>query len=408
MTTWLFILLVCYLPIVEKFLPGTDFGSGIPDLGPVRICSYLLVIALMVDFALGRRIKVFHKWILILISYFIVIFASISWSNYSYDSVTLPYMFDRVITPIIIAVIALHLFQNTATRNLYIKNILIASSVLALISIVQLILGGTMVLGDIRSTATFSNPNSLAVFLVLCIPCIIYASEKRMIPETIGWLIMLLVAGGIVCTVSRKGMASAVLAVFIFYFLKKRFKKIMVFTICLLPLAIGVAGYQVVSDRFSTEVMEKNITERTAMVLAGLDMFVKHPVLGLGYQGYYENYGRYFPYSFKEKYDAHNIFVTALTDQGMLGFIPFLGIFLYPLYASRGIIRSDDKKMLNPELKDMAIICISSIIPFLLNGFFAGGLFYQQALMFGLYANISMVLCCAQKGNDIDQPYAQQ
>ena len=203
-------------------------------------------------------------------------------------------------------------------------------------------------------------------------------------------------------------MASAVLAVFIFYFLKKRFKKIMVFTICLLPLAIGVAGYQVVSDRFSTEVMEKNITERTAMVLAGLDMFVKHPVLGLGYQGYYENYGRYFPYSFKEKYDAHNIFVTALTDQGMLGFIPFLGIFLYPLYASRGIIRSDDKKMLNPELKDMAIICISSIIPFLLNGFFAGGLFYQQALMFGLYANISMVLCCAQKGNDIDQPYAQQ
>jgi len=408
MTTWLFVLLVCYLPIVEKFLPGTDFGSGIPDLGPVRICSYLLIVALMVDFALGRRIKVFYKWILILMSYSIIVFASVSWSNYSYNSTTLPYLFDRVITPMIIAIIALNLFQNTTARNLYLKNILIASSVLALISIVQLILGGTMVLGEIRSAATFSNPNSLAIFLVLCIPCIIYASEKRMIPETIGWLIIALVAGGIVCTVSRKGMATAVLAVFIFYFLKKRFKKIMVFTICLLPLAIGIAGYQVVSDRFSSEVMEKNITGRTEMVLAGLDMFAKHPFFGLGYKGYYENFSKYFPYSNQEKYDAHNMYVTALTDQGMLGFIPFLVVFLYPLYVSSGIVRSDDKKLLNPELKDMAVICISSIIPFMLSGLFAGGLFYQHVVLFVLYANISMVLCCTKKSNDIDQPCVKQ
>ena len=49
--------------------------------------------------------------------------------------------------------------------------------------------------------------------------------------------------------------------------------------------------------------------------------------------------------------------------------------------------------MLNKEhSRDMAVICISSVVPFMLSAYFAGGLFAQWPLIFILYTNIALVL----------------
>ena len=101
------------------------------------------------------------------------------------------------------------------------------------------------------------------------------------------------------------------------------------------------------------------------MAYAGLQMYKESPLIGLGYNGYYENFGKYFPLSDKLKYDAHNMYISNLVDYGLVGFILFLCILFYPLFYSRRIMRQS-RIANNPEnCSNMAIICISSVIPFM-------------------------------------------
>ena len=126
------------------------------------------------------------------------------------------------------------------------------------------------------------------------------------------------------------------------------------------------------------------------MVLAGVDMFKKKPLYGWGYKGYYNSFGRYFKYSVRRKYNAHNNYVTALANYGLLGFIPFMGIFLYPLVKSFGKIWSN--KDLQSEKTLAAITLLSIIFPFMCSAWFAGKLMYKPVITNLLYVYIVLFL----------------
>jgi len=410
----LFILLVCYMPIIGKYLPATNFGAGIPDLGPVRLTSYLLIFVFAMESAVIKQTKIFYKWIGFIIVYTIVVLASVSWSNYSYSFSVINRIFDTVIVPLIIAIIALNLFSKSEDNiDTYIKNIIIASFILSLMGVLQMLLGGPQNAGNVglfatsgadqRSTATFANPNTLAIFLVLTIPCLIYAMEKQLVPTIFGKIISASIVGGIICTISRKGAATAILAFCLYYFLKGRFKKIVVTGFVVLVLASILSGYVFISQRFSEDKLDKHFAGKWVMTVAGFEMYKESPLIGLGYNGYFENFGRYFPWSIKDKYDAHNIFITALANFGLLGFIPFLGILLYPLFYSKKIIRENRIANNAENCCNMAIICISSVIPFMVNGWFAGGLINRFSVIILLYSNIALVFASDQHGYSAEE-----
>ena len=394
----LYILIVCYLPIIDPYLPRTDFGSGVPDIGPLRFFSYLLVVLFLFQAAERSQIKLYTKWIGFIFAYMTIVLASVSWSNYSYTTSLIQTMFDAVVMPLIMAIIGLKLFSKIDNIDKFIKNIILASFILSLMSMYQMFTTG--VLGEwnvgyaagygkeIRSTAgTLRNPNGLAIFLVLTIPCIIYSIEKQMISKKNGWMLSATLAGGIICTISRKGIATGILAFCIYYILKGHYKKIVAMGFVVMVLTLLLSGYAFLSGRFTQDKLDQNFAGKWAMTSAGWQMYKESPLIGLGWKGYYDRFGKYFPLSDKEKYDAHNIFITALTNYGILGFIPFLGIFLYPLFVAKKALR-----VKNSAAKELAIVCISSIIPFMLNGWFAGGLFYQQVVVVLLYTNILLFI----------------
>lgn len=388
----LYIILVCYMPILDKFMPRTDFGPGIPDIGPVRFFSYLIILAFGVETALKKETKFISNWVGIISIFSIIVLVSVAWSNYSYTSVVIQDIFNTILIPLIIVIIGLNLFSENENRNSYIKNLIVASFILSLISIYQMILGDSLILGEARAAATLGNPNLLAVFLVLAIPCLIYAVETQIVPKIIGWIVSASLVVGIICTVSRKGMATCILAFSIYYFLKGKIKKVFALGFVVVLMAIFLSGYAVISGRFSQENLEKHLAGKWAMTHAGWEMYKKSPLIGLGYKGYYENFGEYFPWSSKAKYDAHNMFITALTNYGLIGFIPFLCIFLYPLSVARKTLKIDNNENPHSTTKELAIVCISSIIPYMLNGWFAGGLFYSPVVMVLFYTNISLFL----------------
>jgi len=378
---------VCYAPILAIFLPS------ILGINSEWLLCYLLLITFMINIILNKKVSLGGKWILILFAYTVVVFISITWTdNYSYDLYTLQRVFARVIAPFIIAFVAMNIFENKDNVHRYMKHIIIASLVLSLISIYQMTLGGGSADEKFRSTATFMNPNGLAIFLVLTIPCLIYGMEKQFIPKKIGLLVAAFVMGGVICTVSRKGIGAMILVFFLYYILKKQFKKLIVLGIICSVLAVCLSGYYVISHRFTQEEVHRHFEGKTNMAYAGVKMFIKNPIIGLGYRGYYENFGKFFPHSGDKKYDAHNVFVTALANYGLFGFIPFMGIFIYPLVVAIKILRHKNTGINDQYLNNMAIICIISLIPFMISAFFAGGLFYDYAILFLLYTNVSFSL----------------
>jgi O-antigen ligase len=388
----LYIMLVCYMPILDNYLPKTSFGPGIPDVGAVRFFSYLIVIAFGIETAITKQNKFFFKWIGIISIFSLITMASVSWSNYSYSPAVIQEIFNTILIPLILAIIGLNIFSERDNIDAFIKNILIAAIILSFINIFQILFFKSLVLGEVRSVGTLGNPNLSAIFLVLIIPCLIYAVEKQIVSRIFGWVVSVSLVVGIICTVSRKGMATCILAFSLYYFLKGKIKKVFALGFVVVLMTIFLSGYAVISGRFSQEAMDKQLSGKWAMTVAGWEMFKESPLIGLGWEGYYENFGRYFQWSSQEKYDAHNEFITALANYGLIGFIPFLCIFLYPLFVARKKLKADSSENSDNESKELAIVCISSIIPFMLNGWFAGGLFYSPAVVVLLYANISLFL----------------
>ena len=386
----IFIVLVCYVSIFNDFLPKTRFGSGIPDIDAFRALSYLLVIGSTSHWAIKKDIRFFNRWLITLLAFYIIVFASVAWSNFNYSAAILRQLFDTTFITFFIALVALNLFKKENNARLYIKNIIFTAFVLSIISVLQVVLG--FLQGEIamRATGTFTNPNKLAILLVLTIPCLLYAKEKFFIPKLFWWITTISVITGVIVTASRKGIITMFICFCLYSFLKKKYKQLAYILIAFIFLGVGISGFSMVSDRFEQTFFSKSLHAKWELTYAGLQMFAESPLYGLGFEVYREHYADYFPDRHRKKYSAHNMFITAAANFGVIGFIPFLSLFFIPLFASYKTIRNKNKNN-NEHSSDMAIICIASIIPFMINGWFAD-IFFSTINISLLFSNISLFL----------------
>jgi O-antigen ligase len=356
-----------------------------------RLSYYFIILAFVFDSAARRKMKFFNKWIIILLTYTIIVVLSISWSSFSYSPKILQHLSGTVFLPLFGAVIALNIFNNKERIELYIKNMIIVAIIVSVVSFFEIVFSLTVVHGELRATGGLGNPNRLAIFLTLVIPCVNYAIERRILPRTIGWSIIFVIFGGIICTVSRKGIVAAYLALFLCFALRKQFRKAVALVTCGIIFISLISSIYFISGRFSEEKVEYTMLKKHSLAAAGMKMFAKSPVIGHGFKGYHAHYSEYFPYSSRESYDAHNIYVTALANYGLLGFIPFLGIMVYPLVVSFKILRYNDELGLPEYSRDLAVLCISSVLPFMLGGYFSGGLINQPVVVSVLYTQITFL-----------------
>jgi O-antigen ligase len=151
-------------------------------------------------------------------------------------------------------------------------------------------------------------------------------------------------------------------------------------------------GIEFVSNRLSVEKLEYDLESKWELTEAGLQMFATSPVIGIGHEGYRDNYKKYFPNSSKKSRPVHNIFIKVLAEYGLIGFIPFILIFIYPLLYSIKIYKIKKNLIQKEYLSDLTIFCISTIIPFMLMGWFAGGLYSNKYAFHIFYSNIALFI----------------
>lgn len=385
---YLFILFLCYVPIVIQIfgrIEGLDIRSVwlVFCVVILAFCGYIL-----------KKMKFFrfiNTWFFIACTYALVLFASISWSTYSYDVPTVKLFITTAVAPLLIAAMAMTLLDQEPRLHIYVKHLMIAASALSLIALYQFQyhVNVVTITGSARAAATLGNPNALAVFLVLAIPCILYGIDAKLLPKLIAWPIFATVIGGVLSTVSRKGIITMAFSVLLYYVLKKDFKKLLVIIIVFILLGLKLVGGRV-ATRFTEEQFAHEQAGRGAVISAGLETFRKNPLIGIGYCGFFENYGVYFPHASEKKYDAHNMYITVLADSGLLGFLPFISIFLYPLFVSFKVLRRRNEASGSTYSKSVATISICSVLSFMIMGFAAGGIFNMTFVVALFYVNASL------------------
>jgi O-antigen ligase len=244
--------------------------------------------------------------------------------------------------------------------------------------------------GDPRAAGSFDNPNALAFFLVVALPGVLLAFEKRAVARPIAWLAFLSAVAGVVCTVSRKGFISLVLCLVIYLVLQKYYKSA---SVCLIAALVGFTVlYSQASffqRRFSDDAIERDLVGRSAMVWTGLLMFKDRPLLGFGYDGYYENLPKYVRHW--KKYSAHNMYITTLVDNGFFGFVLFMLIFLYPIRVCTMILRSRGFEA-TPFSRHLATVCLATVLPYMVSIYFSGGSFSNYFVIGLIFTHISFTL----------------
>jgi O-antigen ligase len=235
-----------------------------------------------------------------------------------------------------------------------------------------------------RSVGPSLEPVGYGVGLVFCLLLSIYLFSKISnllnITKMLALISILMAPIAIFFTYTRSIWAGLILALFILFLFYPRGKKI--FGSLLAILIIGFILIQTIqvskTEGSAKDVVKRDtIYVRISMTKAGMKMFLDNPVFGVGYSQASKEFPRYFTtvgtsWVPDKGFLIHNTFVNILVELGLIGFVPFVLIFVYlikdALLLSRRAI----------ENRDISIIFLAACAAFIFIAM-ANNMYYKFA-----------------------------
>jgi len=217
----------------------------------------------------------------------------------------------------------------------------------------------------------FGNPNDLAAALNMLIPLAVALALMSAGGARLLYLVCaLLLFCGVMVTFSRAGFVTvaAVSGVMLWKFGRGNRSSVTIAT-----LAASVLLFSVFSGAYRSRLMtifdpnsdaSGSAQQRTALLERGLDLSLRHPIVGLGM-------GNFHIYSIHEKV-AHNGYVETAAELGMIGLLAYLIIILAPLRGLAKIERERIKPGARADLdaKYLSIGLQTALIAYMINSFF--------------------------------------
>jgi len=248
-----------------------------------------------------------------------------------------------------------------------------------------------------RIPATFYDANHLPPFISTGLFFFLgFSFLAKDIKQKLGFLILSLILALVsVLTFSRSGFLGTAVGCLTFGLLslKNGFgKKLLPIVLVLLVFVGGVlyfshrTHYSLVDRMFKslTDPAEKSTVAHYELLLGEWQLFLDHPLLGVGYGGFSEAFrasehskGHTWIDPVKDiRLPAHSIWLETLTETGIVGFLPYLVFMLLVTKALfAGLLRA-------PTAQDKIYLLA------FISGFFAllsGGIFYSYNLLFFWY-----------------------
>jgi len=198
--------------------------------------------------------------------------------------------------------------------------------------------GAEFTFGRLCGFGIFNDPNDLCLILVTALTLGVYQlADARAGLWRFLWLVPLaLFAYAVVLTQSRGGLLALLAGGLVFCGERFGWRKTGLLAVIVVPVMFGVAG----GRQVNLNVSEGTGQARLQLWSEGLAIFRTAPLFGVGVGRYEEMCGLV----------AHNSFVHAYTELGMLGGTIFVGAFYLAFAGLRRAGRQGDAAIANAEL----------------------------------------------------------
>lgn len=219
------------------------------------------------------------------------------------------------------------------------------------------------------NSATY-HAHASVVLAAFCLPLLWFVGKKssRLVQMSLGVSFVLLFVS-FYYTYTRGALLAFLIVAFL-YAATFGFKKILMF-VAGIAVLVGIifALDPSYSNRLkSTATQNRGDDNRIRLLQANWDIFVDHPILGMGYD-VYKDPAKSVPYTSRrgvaenlQDSHAHNQYVQILSSTGIVGFILFISFYLYFLWENLKLLR---KKDMHADLKAMVEACFYAQVAFL-------------------------------------------
>ncbi|MCI0395011.1 MAG: O-antigen ligase family protein [Chloroflexi bacterium] len=370
----------------------------------------LLGIPLITYLVFRRQKLIYHAQLVVLIAFYLL--AQILGALFTdYNAEAFQSVIEIILEGIILYFLVINAIRTPATLRRAIWALLLAGLILGGVPIFQQITGtfdnnyagfgqlsdtgfGTgeeNIFGEVRQfrlAGSIGEKNRYAQIMLMLIPLGLYRFWGER-PAWLRWLALLctmVIGVGFVLAFSRGGAVSFVLIVVAMIVLRL----VTVRQVALVALGTTVvlfaipqytarlASLQSIRAWISPESADLEeepdgaIEGRTAEMLAAFYVFVDHPLVGVG-PGVFPYYSKRYAdrldiTSIEGRREAHSLYLDVAADNGLLGFVAFMGILVVTL---RDLWRTRKRWLEErPELANMATSCLLAILAYLATGIF--------------------------------------
>lgn len=257
----------------------------------------------------------------------------------------------------------------------------------------------SVVIGLIRATASFNDPNVLGVYLSAIAPLMfaiaLYSHKRR--EKTIAIIASLFALAGIVLTYSRPTLLAAYVALLFLGIAGKN--KFLISTLLILAMVSPFIAPKQVKN-WAKEVGYNPVRlfcndDRIAVYRNSLNMIKAHPFIGVGANAFMKNYKKY-----KESPEyrnvvtadfmqAHDNFLHMAGEIGLIG----LSIFIWLVYRLLKGCATIYERLSDGPARVILLSLTASLIAFLVNGLTESSLYSSRvALIFWFFAGFAMSL----------------
>jgi putative inorganic carbon (HCO3(-)) transporter len=299
-------------------------------------------------------------------------------------------MFTDVFVKVIILWILITNLVDTPRRALILQIVLACTiAFLGALALHARIAGVDLVEGSRAGlVGLLGDPNDLALTLLMATPFSISAALSTRGPARVAFIVIAFLGlAGIVSTISRGGFLG--LGSASWFLLRSRIKNPLVAGGIIAVGLVTILAVSGLTERKSGAVGEGEIDGsaqgRLDAWAAGGRMAIRHPIFGVGFGRFADNYLRFVQNAvdWRPK-ETHNSYVKALAETGAAGFVPFIALIVLGL---RSCIRL--RRLLPTATSPLEAALLSSCLPNLV-GFLVSAFFLSQCWSWFIY------IMCAQ------------
>ena len=198
-----------------------------------------------------------------------------------------------------------------------------------------------------RAAAGFGQPNGLGLFLAFAVPFAVHtrAHAATSFGRFAAGVALLAIGVGMVGTFSRSAWLATFLGVGILFLSGNTRRVFRIWgTVLVGAILLDVLSGGAIRDTFIRTIGDWVVEQRAGLALAGIAMFVEHPLLGVGPGGFavmIEHYGAQITTLWDYLPTPHNVYIQMAAESGIISLVAYVAFLASVLRTQiRGIRRA--------------------------------------------------------------------